>query len=229
MKRHTAHGLALAGLLVGGFPLALAAQESEINADNTPYGTTSGEFLLLGASARGAALGNAFQAIANDVSALYYNPAGISHDGTPRGAHQHVLVRGGHPLQLGRPGLPVLGRRPGGRPPPRHLRLQGPAGIHGGPARRHRRRLLRQRVVHRTHLRRELLGPVLGGHHRQGRVRPARRSQRERLRGGLRHQFPFGAEQPPDQVLLRHPEPRHQPQLQRRRAQRGRPAGAGRG
>lgn len=78
MKRHTAHGLALAALLVGGLPVALAAQASEINQDNTPYGTTSGEFLLLGASARGAALGNAFQAIANDVSALYYNPAGIA-------------------------------------------------------------------------------------------------------------------------------------------------------
>jgi hypothetical protein len=78
MKRHTAHGLALAALLVGGLPLGLAAQASAINADNTPYGTTSGEFLLLGASARGAALGNAFQAIVNDVSALYYNPAGAA-------------------------------------------------------------------------------------------------------------------------------------------------------
>jgi hypothetical protein len=78
MKRHTAHGLALAALLVGGMPAALAAQASEINADNTPYGTTSGEFLLLGASARGAALGNAFQAIVNDVSSLYYNPAGAA-------------------------------------------------------------------------------------------------------------------------------------------------------
>ena len=58
MKRHTAHGLALAGLLVGGFPLALAAQGPEINADNTPYGTTSGEFLLLGANAGGGGIGN---------------------------------------------------------------------------------------------------------------------------------------------------------------------------
>jgi hypothetical protein len=78
MKRHTAHGVVLAALLVGGLPVALAAQASEINSDNTPYGTTSGEFLLLGASARGAALGNAFQAIVNDVSSLYYNPAGLA-------------------------------------------------------------------------------------------------------------------------------------------------------
>lgn len=78
MKQHTASGLALAALLVGGLPVALAAQADAINADNTPYGTTSGEFLLLGASARGAALGNAFQAIVSDVSALYYNPAGAA-------------------------------------------------------------------------------------------------------------------------------------------------------
>jgi hypothetical protein len=77
MKRHTAHGLVLAALLVGGLPVVLAAQTS-INSDNTPYGTTSGEFLLLGASARGAALGSTFQAIVNDVSALYYNPAGAA-------------------------------------------------------------------------------------------------------------------------------------------------------
>jgi len=79
MKRHTVFGMGLAALLVGGLPAVLAAQnDSLISASNAPYGGTSGEFLLLGASARGAALGNAFQAIANDVSALYYTPAGIA-------------------------------------------------------------------------------------------------------------------------------------------------------
>lgn len=46
--------------------------------DNTAYGSTSAEFLLLGAGARGAALGGSFAALANDVSALYWNPAGIA-------------------------------------------------------------------------------------------------------------------------------------------------------
>jgi Uncharacterised protein family (UPF0164) len=46
--------------------------------DNTAYGTTSAEFLLLGAGARGTALGGAFAAIATDISALYYNPAGAA-------------------------------------------------------------------------------------------------------------------------------------------------------
>ncbi len=74
--RHTVRNLALAALL-SGLPAALAAQ-SDINQDNTAYGTTSGEFLLFGAGARGAALGGAYSSIANDASALFYNPAGIA-------------------------------------------------------------------------------------------------------------------------------------------------------
>ncbi len=46
--------------------------------DNTAYGGTSGEFMLLGAGARGAALGGAFAALATDVTALYYNPGGLA-------------------------------------------------------------------------------------------------------------------------------------------------------
>jgi hypothetical protein len=65
----------LATLLLGFVPGGLAAQSST---DNTGYGTTAAEFLLLGANARGAALGTPFAAIANDVGALYYNPAGIA-------------------------------------------------------------------------------------------------------------------------------------------------------
>jgi hypothetical protein len=46
--------------------------------DNTAFGGASGEFLLLGAGARGAALGNGFAALATDVTALYYNPGGLA-------------------------------------------------------------------------------------------------------------------------------------------------------
>jgi hypothetical protein len=63
--------VAVAGLV----PAAAAAQETD---DNTAFGTTSAEFLLLGAGARGAALGGAFAALADDPSALYHNPAGIA-------------------------------------------------------------------------------------------------------------------------------------------------------
>ena len=48
------------------------------NSDNTAFGTTSAEFLLLGAGARGTALGGAFAALTTDITALYYNPAGLA-------------------------------------------------------------------------------------------------------------------------------------------------------
>ena len=51
--------------------------------DNTGYGGTAAEFLLLGAGARGAALGGAFSALATDVTALYYNPGGLAQMSRP--------------------------------------------------------------------------------------------------------------------------------------------------
>jgi hypothetical protein len=53
------------------------AQETGTN-DNTAYGGASGEFLLLGAGARGTALGGAYAALATDVTAMYYNAAGLA-------------------------------------------------------------------------------------------------------------------------------------------------------
>src|SRR5213078_3682305 len=60
-------------LAVGG----LAGQVS-VPTDNTAYGTTAAEFLLLGAGARGAALGGAYAALATDITAMYHNPAGLA-------------------------------------------------------------------------------------------------------------------------------------------------------
>jgi hypothetical protein len=65
-------------LLSAGVTPAAAQASSDINQNNTAYGTTAGEFLLFGAGARGTALGGAFSAIVTDPSALYYNPAGIA-------------------------------------------------------------------------------------------------------------------------------------------------------
>jgi hypothetical protein len=61
--------------------------------DNTAYGSTSAEFLLLGAGARGAALGGAYSALSTDISALYYNPAGtaqIDHPGAMVSTYSYV-------------------------------------------------------------------------------------------------------------------------------------------
>jgi hypothetical protein len=63
---------AVVGLVVGA---PASAQE---DVDNTSYGGSSAEFLLLGAGARGAALGGPYAALANDVDALYWNPAGLA-------------------------------------------------------------------------------------------------------------------------------------------------------
>ncbi|HKV76385.1 MAG TPA: PorV/PorQ family protein [Gemmatimonadales bacterium] len=75
---HNARGLLIAAcLLAGGAGARLSAQTAPKN--NTQYGTSGGQFLLLGAGARGAALGGTFAAVAtSDASALYYNPAGIA-------------------------------------------------------------------------------------------------------------------------------------------------------
>ena len=78
MSRLTTLGLAVATGLLALTPAGLAAQGTETNPDNTPYGTTAAEFLLFGAGARGTALGDAYAAVATDVSSLYYNPAGTS-------------------------------------------------------------------------------------------------------------------------------------------------------
>jgi len=57
---------------------APASGQTAATSDNTAYGSTAAEFLLLGAGARGAALGGSFAALANDIEALYWNPAGVA-------------------------------------------------------------------------------------------------------------------------------------------------------
>ncbi|HEY7684513.1 MAG TPA: PorV/PorQ family protein [Gemmatimonadales bacterium] len=71
------------GTLMGLAALTVAPLGAQTTQDNTGYGSTSGEFLLLGAGARGAALGGAYAALTTDVSALYYNPAGLAQMSRP--------------------------------------------------------------------------------------------------------------------------------------------------
>ena len=78
MNRKLAVVLALAFL-----PGVAAAQQApppveNPDADNTRCGGTSAVFLTLPADARGAALGGSYAALANDVSAAFYNPAGLA-------------------------------------------------------------------------------------------------------------------------------------------------------
>jgi hypothetical protein len=69
--------LVLLAALLGSSASGLVAQAGT-KQDNTAYGTTSAEFLLLGAGARGTALGGSYVAIADGPDALYYNPGGVA-------------------------------------------------------------------------------------------------------------------------------------------------------
>jgi hypothetical protein len=71
-------GISAAVLVTGLAPGRAPAQQTTIRQDNTAYGTTSAEFLLMAPTARGAALGAGFGALATDISAMYYNPAGLA-------------------------------------------------------------------------------------------------------------------------------------------------------
>lgn len=72
---------AVAAAAVVGLVAATSVRAQEVplpGIDNTAFGTTSAEFLLLGAGAQGAALGNTYSAVATGPSALYWNPAGVA-------------------------------------------------------------------------------------------------------------------------------------------------------
>jgi hypothetical protein len=60
--------------IVLGNPMAAQTTQQ----DNTGFGTSSAEFLLFGAGARGTALGGSVAALTTDVTALYYNPGDLA-------------------------------------------------------------------------------------------------------------------------------------------------------
>ena len=76
MMRFTKSRWIFATALAGLTPVVAAAQQS--NADNVGYGTTSAEFLLLGANARGTALGGSYISVATDVGGVNANPSAIA-------------------------------------------------------------------------------------------------------------------------------------------------------
>ena len=77
MLRFCRNALALVLLAAGTTQAGAQVRDSRIQRENTGVGTASGEFLLLGAGARGMALGPASAALVRDVDALYYNPANL--------------------------------------------------------------------------------------------------------------------------------------------------------
>jgi|TARA_B110000438_G_scaffold27218_1_gene25975 hypothetical protein len=47
------------------------------------YGTTTGNFLEIGVDSRGSSMGEAFVAVSDDISSIYWNPAGLANLKTP--------------------------------------------------------------------------------------------------------------------------------------------------
>jgi hypothetical protein len=64
--------LALAALL------AAAPAHAQSSLGGQRAGTSSGTFLRIGVGARAVAMGETFVAVANDPSAIYWNPAGLA-------------------------------------------------------------------------------------------------------------------------------------------------------
>ena len=56
----------------------------------TKTGTTAASFLKIGVGARSVAMGGAYTAVANDVSSIYWNPAGLASMGGSQAIFNHV-------------------------------------------------------------------------------------------------------------------------------------------
>ena len=65
-------------LWMAGWLLLLAAVTTGSAQEVKKVGTSAASFLRISAGARGTAMGSAFVAIANDASAMYWNPAGLA-------------------------------------------------------------------------------------------------------------------------------------------------------
>lgn len=73
-RRSTLAALAALATLAAGAP----PSHAQFNFGDQRVGTSSGTFLRIGVGARATGLGEAFVAVANDPSAIYWNPAGIA-------------------------------------------------------------------------------------------------------------------------------------------------------
>lgn len=66
-------GIVMCVVMILGWSVQISAAD-----DNTKVGTTGASFLEIGVGARAVGMGGAFVAVADDASALYWNPGGIS-------------------------------------------------------------------------------------------------------------------------------------------------------
>src|SRR5580704_17462652 len=64
--------------LIAYFLCIFASQGSASNFSSSANGTTAAEFLQLGVGARALTMGQAYTAVADDATAVYWNPAGMT-------------------------------------------------------------------------------------------------------------------------------------------------------
>lgn len=74
---------------------------------NKNAGTSAAQFLKIGAGARGAGMAEAQAAVADDIYAAYYNPAGLALIGKPMMGAMHAQYLQGARYQYGAMALPV--------------------------------------------------------------------------------------------------------------------------
>lgn len=72
------------------FGIALFVATPSLGQNVSKVGTTAAEFLQIGVGPRATAMGGAFVAAADDVSSLYWNPAGLSHMQTSEAIVAHT-------------------------------------------------------------------------------------------------------------------------------------------
>ncbi|HOD67417.1 MAG TPA: PorV/PorQ family protein [candidate division Zixibacteria bacterium] len=82
-------GIALSGAVLAAVLLLVSPGDVRAQAK---VGTTGAQFLEIGVSARAMGMAEAFTALANDVSAVYYNPAGLVYLYGPEGQLTYVRM-----------------------------------------------------------------------------------------------------------------------------------------
>lgn len=77
-------------MLILAFSAAQGQSDRRSSGTISKVGTTAGQFLKIGVGARSIGMGGAFVAIANDVSAMFWNPAGLSRINTHEATFTHT-------------------------------------------------------------------------------------------------------------------------------------------
>jgi len=78
MKNYLLKKIVIVIAASGLFSLAVFAQTGTTGQSFQKAGSTGSQFLKIGVGARAMAMGGAFGGLSNDITALYYNPAGIA-------------------------------------------------------------------------------------------------------------------------------------------------------